>query len=56
MLGQIAVEGGTEAQKKSFLHRALSLLERMINITEDGRYYSGFDHKVHEDQAPVLCG
>jgi predicted alpha-1,2-mannosidase len=24
----------------------------MINITEDGRYYSGFDHKVHEDARP----
>src|SRR6185369_2473971 len=25
---------------------------RMINITEDGRYYSGFDHQVHEDARP----
>jgi len=24
----------------------------MINITEDGRYYSAFDHKVHEDARP----
>ena len=24
----------------------------MINITEDGRYYSAFDHKVHEDGRP----
>jgi predicted alpha-1,2-mannosidase len=24
----------------------------MINITEDGRYYSGFDHKVHTDPRP----
>ena len=24
----------------------------MINITEDGRYYSGYDHKVHEDTRP----
>jgi predicted alpha-1,2-mannosidase len=24
----------------------------MINITEDGRYYSGYDHKVHTDKRP----
>lgn len=24
----------------------------MVNITEDGRYYSAFDHQVHEDQRP----
>jgi predicted alpha-1,2-mannosidase len=24
----------------------------MINITEDGRYYSGFDHQVHTDPRP----
>jgi predicted alpha-1,2-mannosidase len=24
----------------------------MINITEDGRYYSGFDHRVHTDTRP----
>ena len=24
----------------------------MINISEDGRYYSAFDHKVHQDPRP----
>jgi predicted alpha-1,2-mannosidase len=51
-LGQIAVEGGTEAQRKVFYTALYRCFERMINITEDGRYYSAFDHKVHEDGRP----
>ncbi len=52
VLGQVAVEGGTEAQKKVFYTALYRCYERMINITEDGHYYSGFDHMVHEDQRP----
>ena len=26
--------------------------ERMVNITEDGQYYSAFDHQVHQDARP----
>jgi predicted alpha-1,2-mannosidase len=51
-LGQIAVEGGTETQRKIFYTALYRSFERMINITEDGRYYSGFDHQVHEDTRP----
>jgi predicted alpha-1,2-mannosidase len=51
-LGRIAVEGGTETQKRIFYTALYRCFERMINITEDGRYYSGFDHKVHEDARP----
>jgi predicted alpha-1,2-mannosidase len=51
-LGQIAVEGGTEAQRRVFYTALYRCFERMVNITEDGRYYSGFDHKVHEDARP----
>ena len=51
-LGQIAVEGGTEAQRRVFYTALYRSSERMINITEDGRYYSGFDHRVHEDARP----
>ena len=51
-LGQIAVEGGTETQRKVFYTALYRCFERMIDITEDGRYYSGFDHKVHEDTRP----
>ena len=46
------MEGGTEAQRKVFYTALYRCYERMINITEDGRYYSGFDHKVHEDPRP----
>ena len=51
-LGQIEIEGGTEAQRKVFYTALYRCFERMINITEDGRYYSAFDHKVHKDARP----
>jgi len=51
-LGRIAVEGGTDAQRKVFYTALYRCYERMINISEDGRYYSGFDHQVHEDPRP----
>ncbi len=51
-LGQISVEGGTEAQRRIFYTALYRSSERMINITEDGRYYSGFDHKIHQDARP----
>jgi predicted alpha-1,2-mannosidase len=51
-LGEVAVEGGTEAQRKVFYTALYRCFERMINITEDGQYYSAFDHKVHKDARP----
>jgi predicted alpha-1,2-mannosidase len=51
-LGRIAVEGGTEAQRKIFYTALYRCFERMINISEDGQYYSAFDHKVHRDARP----
>ena len=51
-LGHIVVEGGTPAQRHVFYTALYRCMERMINITEDGRYYSGYDHKVHEDKRP----
>ena len=51
-LGQIRVAGGTEAQRRVFYTALYRCCERMINITEDGRYYSGYDHQVHEDSRP----
>ncbi len=44
-LGQIAVEGGTETQRRVFYTALYRCFERMVNISEDGRYYSGFDHQ-----------
>ena len=51
-LGQIKVEGGTEAQRRVFYTALYRCSERMVNITEDGRYYSAFDHQVHTDARP----
>jgi len=51
-LGQIAVEGGTEPQRRVFYTALYRSFERMIDITEDGQYYSAFDHRVHEDHRP----
>jgi predicted alpha-1,2-mannosidase len=52
VLGQIVVEGGTESQRRVFYTALYRCFERMVNITEDGRYYSAFDHRVHEDSRP----
>ena len=51
-LGRIVVEGGSEAQRKVFYTALYRCFERMINISEDGQYYSAFDHKVHRDPRP----
>jgi predicted alpha-1,2-mannosidase len=47
VIGQIQVTGGTEAQKRSFYTALYRCYERLVDITEDGKYYSGFDNKVH---------
>ncbi|MBN9381231.1 MAG: GH92 family glycosyl hydrolase [Chitinophagaceae bacterium] len=51
-MGQVSVEGGTEAQKRSFYTALYRCSERMVDITEDGAYYSGFDKQVHKDSRP----
>ena len=51
-LGQVAVEGGTDSQRRVFYTALYRCFERMINITEDGRYFSAFDHQIHEDPRP----
>jgi predicted alpha-1,2-mannosidase len=48
-LGKIQVKGGTERQKRIFYTSLYRAMERMVNISEYGRYYSGYDKKVHED-------
>jgi predicted alpha-1,2-mannosidase len=52
VLDQIQVEGGTREQKRVFYTSLYRCYERMVNITEDGQYYSAFDHKVHQDLRP----
>jgi predicted alpha-1,2-mannosidase len=47
-LGRIRIEGGTTEQRRIFYTSLYRSLLRMMNITEGDRYYSGFDHRVHE--------
>ncbi|MCX6335590.1 MAG: GH92 family glycosyl hydrolase [Bacteroidia bacterium] len=48
-INQIQVEGGSDAYKRTFYTALYRCLERMINITEDGQYYSNYDGQVHKD-------
>ena len=48
-LGKIEVEGGTEDQKTVFYTSLYRWYERQVCISEDGRYFSAFDHQVHDD-------
>jgi predicted alpha-1,2-mannosidase len=48
-LGRIRVEGGTEDERAVFYTALYRSHERMVNISEDGRYFSAWDGKVHED-------
>jgi predicted alpha-1,2-mannosidase len=52
VLGQIQVEGGTPAQRRVFYTALYRCYERMADISEDGRYYSAWDHQVHQDPRP----
>jgi predicted alpha-1,2-mannosidase len=47
LLGKIEVKGGTEKQKIILYSSLYRAEQSMMDITEGGRYYSGFDHKVH---------
>ena len=48
-LGKIKVTGGTPDQKIVFYTALYRTYERMVNISEDRRYYSGFDDTIHND-------
>jgi predicted alpha-1,2-mannosidase len=52
VLGRIRVKGGTYAQKRTFYTALYRCYERMVNITEDGKYYSNYDGKIHDAQRP----
>jgi predicted alpha-1,2-mannosidase len=47
-LGRIDVTGGTEQQRTIFYTALYRSLGRMTDITDDGKYFSGYDHKVHD--------
>ncbi len=46
-LGKIEITGGTEAQRTIFYTALYRSLQRMTDITEDGKYFSGYDGSVH---------
>jgi predicted alpha-1,2-mannosidase len=48
-LGKIEIKGGTHDQKAVFYTALYRTYERMVNISEDGRYYSGYDDAIHSD-------
>ncbi len=48
-LGKIEVEGGTEDQRTAFYTALFRTHERMINISEEGRYRGPFDKQIHDD-------
>jgi predicted alpha-1,2-mannosidase len=49
LLSQIKVEGGTESQRRSFYTALYRCHERMVDITEDSFYYSGYNNKINKD-------
>lgn len=49
VLGQVVVEGGTEDERRVFYTALWRCYERMVDITEDGRYRS-FDGTVRDAQ------
>jgi len=47
-LSGIEVTGGTERQRTIFYTALYRSLGRMTDIAEDGKYFSGYDHAVHD--------
>ena len=45
---QINVVGGTDARKRTFYTALYRCYERMVDITEEGKYFSNYDGKVHD--------
>lgn len=48
-LGKIMVTGTDETAKTIFYTSLYRTYERMISLSEDGKYFSAFDGKVHND-------
>ncbi len=48
-LGKIEVSGGNEKDRKVFYTSLYRCYERPVCVSEEGRYYSPFDRKVHDD-------
>jgi len=50
MLGRIAISGESDRQRTIFYTALYRALSRMNDITEDGRYFSGYDGKEHASE------
>lgn len=50
VLGRMEVKGGDEDYKTVFYTSYYRNFERPVCISEDGRYWSGFDNSVHDDE------
>ena len=48
-LGKIQVDGGSNDDKEVFYTSLYRTFERPVCISEDSRYFSAFDGKIHED-------
>ncbi len=51
-LGKVRLGRGSDEDKTVFYTSLYRTYERMICLSEYGRYYSAFDGKVHEDEEP----
>lgn len=51
-IDKITVKGGTDAQKRSFYTAYYRCHERMVDITEDNKYFSGYDNRIHDSKRP----
>lgn len=49
-LSKIEINGGTDDDKQVFYTSLYRCFERPVCISEDGRYYSAYDGKVHDDE------
>jgi predicted alpha-1,2-mannosidase len=48
-LGKIEIAGGTDDDRTVFYTSLYRCYERPVCISEDGRYFSAFDGKIHDD-------
>ena len=53
-INQIEVEGGSEAGLRSFYSALYRCNERMVDINEYGKYFSGYDNKAHTSDKPFF--
>jgi predicted alpha-1,2-mannosidase len=51
-VAQIKVEGGTESQRRSFYTALYRCNERMVNISEDSFYFSGYNNRINKSDRP----